>query len=156
MQVTPSAGQGAAPAEQPTAGLQVSAPLQNRPSLQLNAVPPPHAPALQVSPEVQAFASLQAVPSATGAAAQPSSASQASVVQVLPSLQAASTVVCVQAPSPASQASVVQDTPSSQFTGVPGAQTPFTHASKPLQSAPSWQSASSTQFASSRFNRPAP
>ena len=45
---TPSAGQCAAPAWQQTAGLQDSAPLQNRPSLQLTA--PPTTPRTRSSP----------------------------------------------------------------------------------------------------------
>jgi hypothetical protein len=67
VQATPSEGHGAAPGRQPSAASHVSAPLQNKPSLQTTAAPPPHAPATHASPVVQALLSEQVVPSATAA-----------------------------------------------------------------------------------------
>jgi hypothetical protein len=137
VQATPSDGQGTAPATQPVAGLQASAPLQKRPSSHVTAAPPRQVPPVHTSPVVQAFASVHAVPSATGAATQPCCASQVSLVQLLPSLQSPAFGVCVQASVFSSQASVVQAMPSSQFGAAPGVHTPATHVSKPLHAAPS-------------------
>jgi hypothetical protein len=72
-------------AKQPDVGLQASA-VQGSPSLQTTGVPP-QTPAVHTSLDVHAFPSVQLVPLATGTLWQPSTASQESAVQVLPSSQ---------------------------------------------------------------------
>jgi len=100
---------------QPLAGSQVSV-VQAFPSSQPTGRPP-HRPAAQTSPVVQAFASSHGVPSA-GVCVQPLAGSQVSLVQTFPSSQ----VTGLPTHPPAAQTSaVVQALPSSH--GVPLAAT---------------------------------
>jgi hypothetical protein len=94
---------------QPVAGLHESF-VQMLPSLQLTRLPPPHTPALQTSPVVQALPSLHG--SVFGVYTQaPVDGLQESVVQGLPSLHTRA----VPAQAPAAQRSfVVQLLPSLQ------------------------------------------
>jgi hypothetical protein len=150
----------------PSVGEQASV-LQGLPSSTLRVDPAVHVPETsQVSLPLQALPSLHDVPAATGVCVTPLAASQASVVQGLPSstvgaapatqaplasqvsgpLQAlpsphdvpASTGVCV-APVAALHASVVQGLPSSTATWAPLAQVPAWQVSFCVQASPSVQ-----------------
>ena len=90
--------------------------MQGLPSSQFSGVPAVQVPAWQVSAPLQTSPSAQEVPSATGVFWHPSTASQESAVQGLPS---------------------------SQFSGVPAVQVPAWQVSDPLQTSPSAQDAPS-------------
>jgi hypothetical protein len=89
---------GGVPATQPTAGSQVSTPLQTLLSLHCSGIPV-HVPLVQTSPVVHAEPSLHAVPSAAGVWTQPVPGLQLSSVQELPSSQVS--------PAPATHVPVV-------------------------------------------------
>jgi hypothetical protein len=144
---------------QPAAKSQLSV-VQVLPSSQFSALPPLHAPFLQVSPVVQALPSSQLPLAAVWL--QPVAASQASVVhgfassqvsvvpvhrptaQLSPVVHASPSVhgplasVWVQ-PAAKSQLSVVQVLPSSQFSALPPLHAPFLQVSPVVHALPSSQ-----------------
>jgi hypothetical protein len=152
---------------QPVAGTQESV-VQILPSLQFGGAPPTQAPPLQVSAVVQAFPSSQAA--VLVVFWQPSTGSQVSSVQTLPSSQFSgepptqtpllqvSTVVQVSPssqaavllvfwqPSTGSQVSSVQTLPSLQLGGGPPLQTPPPQVSPVVQASPSSQAAVLFEF----------
>src|SRR5262245_50205991 len=99
VQATPSSTAGGVPATQPLAGSQVSSPLQKSVSSQTSGVPGVQCAVWQSSAPLQALPSLQDVPSASAGLLQPRRGAQTSLVQTLPSLQAASEVQPRQTPS---------------------------------------------------------
>jgi hypothetical protein len=109
--------------------------VQAIPSSQLGGGPPTQVPALQTSPVVHEFPSLQAV--VLFAYWQPSTASQESSVQALPSLQSEAFGLWTQESVVSLQESLVQATPSLQLGGVPAWQAVSMQRSDPLQNCPS-------------------
>ena len=147
---------------QPKTELQVSV-VHGLPSLQLSAVPAVQNPDWQLSVPSHTSASAHGVPLGTGAAVQPSTGLQLSVVHTLPSLQLSAvpavqvplwqvsaplqtlaslhgvpfaTEVVVQ-PKRGSQLSVVQGLLSLQSRAVPAVQVPLWQVSAPLHTLPS-------------------
>ena len=104
----------------PRAASQLSV-VQTLPSLQLSGVPAVHVPFWQVSLPLQTVPSAHELPFRTGVFRQPSTGSQLSVVQTLPSLQ---------------------------LSGVPAVHVPFWQVSVPLQTVPS---AHDVPFATAAF-----
>jgi hypothetical protein len=144
---------------QPVAGLHVSV-VQTLPSLQTTPAPAWHVPPPQVSPDVQAFPSSQAI--VLFVKTHPVAGLHESVVQALPSSQAIAVPPHAPPPQtspdvhafPSSQAIVlfvkthpvaglhassVHTLPSSQTTGVPGWQAPPPQISPTVQASPSSQ-----------------
>src|SRR5262245_46542436 len=134
------------PGTHPTAGSQVSVPLQTLLSLQVSGVPGTQSPpTMQLSVPLHALLSMQSASlrqqPVIDVWTQPSSVSQVSAVQRAPSSQLGGTPSWqpltgshVSTPSHAS--------PSSHCSGVPGTQSPLTHRSSPLHTLLSMQSAS--------------